>query len=854
MPSKQPPPQNVPKEAPPQVPPPTEPSPNPEPVFVAGLPQEYFDRVKEESVAFDNLRTIESGLSDDLRGLRQQIDQEIKLGAKEGQDERLKGLLTNVSDRLDGYQKQVEKYQSIEIRGPWDVSNDVHTALDALGGRLNSATKELGTLRKQYNDFAGENSGNPKLQDAKGTLASWMRETTSLVDTRTKNLRDVLISYQTELRSEIKHHGDVLMDLTTQIEHLIGRKHVSQQDIADLTATITKYDDRSTEYRTELLTMIQEKIDAATNFKPTEEKLEQLNKELHEIAKQLNDADVGMGAMKNSLDQLAQRPVIDNKLMQDIHDKLGDVDKLPSFFPVFEKLTNAMETLNGQHDDFRGTLQLIREHLEEIKNQDHPTMLELKGSIKHMEQVLGDMENRPSSEYNEVLQNLHSTLEKVTAGHEDDKARFEALQQSLDSLGKNPQGDDSAALIEIEKSLDILKNRPVGIDYTQAINDLAKGLEDKLQEHQNHANLHSEDVMARLEEIKARPALNSDFAQLKADVHTLTEAIPKSDNSGLIIQVQELDKLLNERPGLNINRDELFDRLKSIQTGVEAVHPVNEQAIFDMLHAISKKTETIDMPGVFNDLNQMSTEVHGIATKPVVSPNDMREMIQGLHNNIDEVKKAPLLNSNKPLLTQEHYDRSMGPLAVTIHDLGEHTERGKAILDVVQDVHHGVLESNRRPAFDVRPINGLSKQMESYHNDQSQKYDAIESKLDNLGVDDGTMGSQMNQMRNEFKTALEDDRSQRQAHEVQIKQKIDFLTKVAAGTAIASGVTLLGFLGWKLVKGLFGKKKEADNKKAARAQAVNKAKVGKRLHPRAWRSGAVIYTQSEWHGNNPLEA
>ena len=215
--------------------------------------------------------------------------------------------------------------------------------------------------------------------------------------------------------------------------------------------------------------------------------------------------------------------------------------------------------------------------------------------------------------------------------------------------------------------------------------------------------------------------------------------------------------------------------------------------MFEKFEKIQAKVDTMDFAGVFNDLNvisadvktvsnnvnrvsdnvnYMSTNIQTLVNRPAgVTPNECREIIQGVHNNIDEVKHNPVLSSNKPLVTQEHFDRTMGPVIVKINDLADTRERGKAILDVVQNVHHGIQESNRRPGFDVRPFSGLSKQLESYHHDDQQNYETIYARLDEMAEDDGSFGNQIKAMRSEFKEAVESDKADREGYQAGIREE-----------------------------------------------------------------------------------
>jgi hypothetical protein len=63
-------------------------------------------------------------------------------------------------------------------------------------------------------------------------------------------------------------------------------------------------------------------------------------------------------------------------------------------------------------------------------------------------------------------------------------------------------------------------------------------------------------------------------------------------------------------------------------------------------------------------------------------------------------------------------------------------------------------------------------------------------------------------------------------------KKLEVVTKVATGAAIASGLTLAVYFGWKAIKGLFGKKKEKAQK--IKRSVLDSRAVPSRLHARSW--------------------
>jgi hypothetical protein len=295
-------------------------------------------------------------------------------------------------------------------------------------------------------------------------------------------------------------------------------------------------------------------------------------------------------------------------------------------------------------------------------------------------------------------------------------------------------------------------------------------------------------------------------------------------------------KALHEQPSLNINRDDLFNTLNGIRTLLENAPQVNQKEITDKIQTIERKVDTIDTPGIFNDLNGITADVRGLVNRPTVSPNDLLKGLQGVHDNIDEIKRNPIIAADKPLLTQDHFDTKMVPFveanAQLVDSEQNRHDQQRAIFDAVQNVHHGLEEVKMRPIFDHKPVTGLAQQIQVYNSDQQRKINAISSKLDAIVVDDGSLGNQVKGMRQEVKEALASNRQIDDAKFQEMGKKLEVVTKVATGAAIASGLTLAVYFGWKAIKGLFGKKKEKAQK--IKRSVLDSRAVPSRLHARSW--------------------
>jgi len=99
----------------------------------------------------------------------------------------------------------------------------------------------------------------------------------------------------------------------------------------------------------------------------------------------------------------------------------------------------------------------------------------------------------------------------------------------------------------------------------------------------------------------------------------------------------------------------------------------------------------------------------------------------------------------------------------------------------------------------------------------------------------------LNRIEDRTKLQVDGIKNQHDLNSADVGKKLDLLTKLTMGMAIVGGVTIVGVLGWKLVKGILGGKKE-NEKKAAK-------KPNKRIHAREW-SGAreQPVSRSLWEG------
>ena len=122
------------RDPPPEVPPPKEPPPaavadNKEQTSAFFVPTEYLDRAREEENAYHNMRAVQVDLRDDLLDLRAQLEHELASTPASERTVKLQAGIQKIDDRLDEYDKEIAKYEILQIRGPWDVSKEVYKSL-----------------------------------------------------------------------------------------------------------------------------------------------------------------------------------------------------------------------------------------------------------------------------------------------------------------------------------------------------------------------------------------------------------------------------------------------------------------------------------------------------------------------------------------------------------------------------------------------------------------------------------------------------------------------------------------------------------------------------------------------------
>ena len=836
-PAQEAPPKSPPPNDPPPPPPPPPPAPEPKRETLIGLDHDYNERVKEETVAFNNMKDLISDLLKDIHEFKAELD-----GRDDTPSEQQENYLTamkKLDNRLETFEKGMEKYQTLQIRGPWDVSLNVERALRDVTDFGGSTKIGLRDFLKQWSDFAGKNAKDTDLENARGLFAKWLKDVSLNMSQRSTRVTDSIDQYAKAVHDDFVKLHQIINDINGQTTQLLGRKPVTPEDFrtlkedikTEINGLLQEDDDKESKLREDFLNGLQQQIGAAT-----EQSLEQFNDQLSSLSNGVNDA-------KAILVQLQNRP-IDSELLQTILDKVQTLEQRPDISPQITKIQEEIESIRSRPETEENTTRWNRvsDTLQLVKDLDPPTLNAIREQATHISSVVDaikeEMGARPDQDYSEILKSMEALVEKVNAREELVKATMDKMKEVLEELQKRPEIDDTAALERLEAAVDTINNRPAPIDYRPQLDAFSKSLEAKIGEQKLEAEAGVKALKAAMDDIMSRPALNHDFAALGDKVDNISRLLD-SDEGAILTKLQDLQKAIKDNALLNISPDAFWSNFNEIKELIRAIPNIDVAELFALLKRIDEKTKSVDQPGTFTDLNTIKGGLHTLLNRPVVSPDEMRSSVQGLHDNIDSFKNGPNFIPGKPIVTIEYFDKKIEPLAIRVGNLetetGTMNERSRLNLELSHNQKNRVEMLAKKPEVDLNPIN---HRFDMLHAEAQEHRQAIEDKVGGIQRDDEFTKNELIALNSGVKK-LESQATQGQANMDALSNKVDGLNKVMVNAGlVATGAALT----WGLVKlyqAFFGKK---DEKKGGGAQtAVNAKKVvakpkkvEKRRHARSW--------------------
>jgi hypothetical protein len=841
------------KQPPPASPPPKEPPPaavadNKEQTSAFFVPTEYLDRAREEENAYHNMRAVQVDLRDDLLDLRAQLEHELASTPASERTVKLQAGIQKIDDRLDEYDKEIAKYEILQIRGPWDVSKEVYKSLADMKEMVAATKTGLGEFRKQYTTFAGDNLKGTELERGKGTLAAWLKSTSVEISQRSTRLNDAVDEHAKAVHAELDKLHKLVLSVGDQAAQLLGRKPLTKEELdafkervsSEIKDLLKSDDEKESKLREDFLKKLQDTINAAKpDNEPTEKSLQQLKEQLLPISKGLADANT-------ILEQLQKRPTVDGELLQNILAKVELLETRPDLSPQITKLQESIEVIKshpeaGEENTTRW--KRVSEGLELVKTFDPPTLKEIQSQAEHIATVVGAIKEaikeRPDQDYSEILKILDALVEKVNSREESVAGILDKMDSVLEELKKRPEIDNTAALGDIEASLDAIKNHPAPIDYRPEIAGLYKSIEAKIAQQTLENEAAFKELKTAVDDIRNRPALNHDFATLGGNIQNLVNSL--AQHNTMLTSLQTLQDAITKNPVLNINPQDLWNNMDEIKGLIRDNLHANPEEVLGHLRSIQTKSDTIDFPGVFTDLNNIKGGVHKLVNIPYATTDDLHSGFQGVHDNFDLMRKNPNFATGKPFLTHDAFEKTMNPIELRVgkieDEMATMAERSKSMTALTQNTNNHMEGLRAMKQYDDGPV---FAHIDAWGAEHKQDFEKLGEAVDGIQRDDGYAKGQLIELGSNIKK-LESQGTQGQANMDALTQKVDGLKKFVVGAGIAAGVGV-AFGAFKLIKSLFGKKDEGKKEGVGQA-AVNAKKLGKpkkvekRTHARSW-SGA----------------
>jgi DNA repair exonuclease SbcCD ATPase subunit len=861
--------------------------------------QEYVKRLGIETKVLDDIMRQHGEVTEGLKSLTSAVQE---LAKKENTPDDIRQKVDEVTTKIEQFQELVDKNdEKLRVMGPWDLSEKVHKDLTEQNEKFDEIKKTLKDFREEYLEFSGGAEGKP-LVEATGTLATWLKFSSNFVADGNNRLGESFRVHQDEISTELKHQHDILTEITKHLQDLKENKPVEKQDVEGLAKLITEADSKNTNHHDEFVEIIKKNTKLLEQMTPQTSNLDKIIGGYldvqHRIEEFRQHLDSKLGEIATNLND---RPVYDPELAKSILAKIEALEKRPTSDTALNEIQEKIKALTERPEkskEIEDTLAAIKKEVEDLRKEQEPKFQKVTDAVLQVKDGAGKGDAQPASNESERLKEIDDVLESVKSRADEEKARLDEIKAVLDQLNARPQIDNAESLKRIESTLSELKERPQA-DYTSTLDALAKQITQhandmvvtkekwakdadeikaimgKVQSEINQAvkdgtadvkadlDTSLKDVKADLSDIKGRPGLNKDFTDIKTDIEELKKLVGKGDDKSVLVHLRVIEKMLAEKPGETITKDEIENRLEAVQKTVEQRPATsNHDDILKKIAEVEKKIDKIDFSPMSKNVDTIKSDLTTLINRPYVPQDHLSKFMDAVNTDLTYIKGRPIYRNDKPLLTQEYYDKSIEPLTKKIDAIqGEH-EKTRATMDLVKNVHEGVTSFATRPAYDPAPVKKLSEQLETfhksdhenikllhdkvdalntgdstqlqdlrqqlelYHKDEHEKFNTIHEKVEAISNQDSSVGAQVKGLRNELQDALLMEMEVRKIGAKKLGGAISTLTKLAGGAAILSGITAAGLFGLELFRAI---KRRRENSSQQQPQ-----RNAKRHHPRSW--------------------
>ena len=682
--------------------------------------------------------------------------------------------------------------QSARIIADKMASPEMDNFLKKVGDRLEKAAEldsieeKLGAQKEILNDIKDKQNDIEELKQGIVDLKSGIEKLTSrpvvddalLIETHSKVDELVQLGKSPQPQLDAIHKGVMTM-IETQDIHEENRNSLKQlaeglekfqseekRDFAEMKASFRDIDGQ--------LKALKEESPAQYS-----KKLEDFNALLNEATNGIEENQTKLIEVEAYFEDLQKQPQLDPEWLREMEKMLHDIQNRPPL-PDFDKT-------------FKGFSQKLKELTEETPKGFQAVnsgLDEAKGELKDIAINLGQT--------NEQLGSVDKQLGSVDN-------HLSTIDQSVNAIDVN-LGSATGELKAVKADTEGLKLDVEGI----------RGL---LRDHSANIETEFSKIHQNLDEVKTRPALNSEFTDIHGQMGLITDAIGKYESTSILGHLKNLETQMHDNPVLNMNPEDIQKGFKGVTKLIEARPSVDQQPIMDELDSIKRQTAVANEN--LANLDEIAQDTHFLRNRPLLGPNELRDVVTPLHAKLDSLRLR-LLTIEGTALTREYFDQRHPAAAIM-----EGRDRTKAILDTVQAMRNQVIEIGERPGFSAEPVNSLHRDVRRL---QEEHKNNIESLAAKMGSVPQTVGAQVAGLKSEVKQ----DMNKFTGQLVQINERqaeansgMKFVRNVSLGAALLSGATLFGVLGYLT---FFGKEKHNEGS----AKRMLAARGKRRVHARSW--------------------
>lgn len=552
------------------------------------------DKLTKEN---ETLKINNKALNKQLQDAQAEIEKlnQLKAAELEKQVESLKAKITTLKQKLEDAEKALENFKG-ENTGPNNF--DITKAIQNLTDQLNVAKKEL-------NKFAGIEEALNKYDNS--TNKTLLQKVEELIDKANKS--------GSGDSTEIKRLEAEIAKLNTEIEGLKQQLANKESSEAEINTKLSKAEGD----------LVKAKEDLATE-KANNQKLQ---KQIDDLAKELNKATKAGSISKAEADRLKE--------------------KLKTANQNLEAKQNEINTKNAEIADLN---QQIKDLNKTIKEKD-ATIAELEKQIRDItaekDKLVSDKAGVDSrvDELTNTINDLNSKIAEKDGTIAAKDKKIAEKNTKITNLDKQVAANN-ATIEEKNNLIEILKGKIKTLEdqIAKLTEKLQNNNNSKIEELQNEINNLNSKISSLTAEKQAltekNNTLTAENVQLKADKQRLEE-----ENRKLIQDKQELERQLNE---LKTSNTQLLKQIAKLQDIIANLRQQNEANLAKITELTSKNTELTnkiaanesELKNLKKQLDEKTAKIQELTRENINLKNQLEELknsTKGSQDTIDALNK-----------------------------------------------------------------------------------------------------------------------------------------------------------------------------------------------------------------------